>query len=114
MNSLQERFIASNFDEIDMAIEADPRFTDIMEAVNEGEMELAETLIQRMIESGEINPSVENEETIEYNPEDDDAIGILDVTAEEFREYMSEGDYSDDDGELIDMIMNDEDYDYEY
>ena len=111
MNSLQERLIACDFDEVDMVLEADSRFTDVMEAVYEGEMELAETLIQHMRESGELrSSSVETEDVIEYNPEDDDAIGLLDATAEDYRAYMAEGDYSDDDGEIIDMVLDDDYY----
>ena len=38
--------------------------------------------------------------------EDDDAIGLLDATAEDYREYISDGNYDDEDGELIDSIMD--------
>ena len=57
-------------------------------------------------EEHKVNVSVD-EEVMEYNPEDDDATGILDTTAEDYREYVSDGFFDDEDGEIIDSVMND-------
>ena len=111
MSNINDRFIASNFDEVDAVLELDERFNEISEAAYAGEDELVETLAKRLIESGEINTVIDEDDVTEYNPEEDDAVGILDTVAEDYREYVSAGDYSDDDGELIDSIMDDEEYD---
>ena len=106
-NNMRERFICSNFDEVDMVLDTDRRFDEAIAAADAGEEDLVDAILKDLKESGEVNPVIEDE-IIEYNPEDDDAIGLLDATAEDYREYISDGYYDDEDGELIDSIMNDE------
>lgn len=104
-NNMRDRFICSNFDEVDMVLDTDRRFDEAIAAADAGEEDLVDTIIKDLKESGELNPIIEDE-IMEYNPEDDDAIGILDTTAEDYREYISDGNYDDEDGELIDSIMD--------
>lgn len=104
-NNMRDRFICSNFDEVDMVLDTDRRFDEAIAAADAGEEDLVDAIIKGLKESGEISSIIEDE-IIEYNPEDDDAIGLLDSTAEDYREYISDGNYDDDDGELIDSIMD--------
>ena len=104
-NNMRDRFVSSNFDEVDMVLDTDRRFDEAIAAADAGEYDLITAIVNDLRESGQINTTIENEDTIEYNPEDDDATGILDSTAEDIREYVSEEDYDDEDGELIDNIM---------
>ena len=106
-NNMKDRFICSNFDEVDMVLDTDRRFDEAIAAADAGEEDLVDAIVKELKESGEVTPVIEDE-IIEYNPEDDDAIGLLDATAEDYREYISDGNYDDEDGELIDSIMNDE------
>ena len=71
---------------------------------------MIDAIVKELNESGVINTttSIEEDDVMEYNPEDDDATGLLDSTAEDIREYVSEEDYDDEDGELIDAIMGNE------
>ena len=109
MNNMKDRFVSSNFDEVDMVLDTDKRFEEAIAAADAGEEDLVNAIVKDMKESGEIDTSVFGEEDVcEYNPEDDDATGLLDTTAEEYREYISEEDYNDDDGELIDCVMGGE------
>lgn len=105
-NNMKDKFVASNFDEVDMVLDTDRRFDEAIAAADAGESDLIDAIIKDLKESGEINVAIEEDDIVEYNPEHDDAIGILDCTAEDIREYVSDYDYSDDDGELIDMIMS--------
>ena len=110
-NNMKDRFVASDFDEIDIVLDTDRRFEEALAAADAGEEDLVDAIVKEMRESGVIHASsIEKEDTIEYNPEDDDAVGILDTTAEDIREYVSEYDYSDDDGELIDAVMDGTEY----
>lgn len=104
-NNMRDRFICSNFDEVDMVLDTDRRFDEAIAAADAGEEDLVDAIIKGLKESGEVTPVIEDE-IMEYNPEDDDAIGILDTTAEDYREYISDGNYDDEDGELIDSIMD--------
>ena len=109
-NNMKDRFVASNFDEIDIVMDTDRRFEEAIAAADEGEEDLVDVITKQLKESGKINIcNIEKEDTIEYNPEDDDAIGILDTTAEDIREYAANKDYDDEDGDLIDCVMNDQD-----
>ena len=107
-NNMRDNFISSNFDEVDMVLDTDRRFDEAIAAADAGEEDLVDAIVKQLKESGQINTVIEEDDVMEYNPEDDDAIGILDTTAEDYREFVSDMDYSDDDGELIDCIMNDE------
>lgn len=107
-NNMRERFTYSNFDEIDIVLDTDRRFDEAIAAAEEGEEDLVNVILKDLKESGKINTTIEEDDIMEYNPEDDDAIGILDSTAEDIREYVSDGYYDDEDGELIDCVMNDE------
>lgn len=109
-NNMRDKFISSNFDEIDIVMDTDRRFDEAIIAADNGEDDLVDVIIKGLKESGDINTTIEEDDVIEYNPEDDDAIGILDSTAEDYREYVSEEDYDDDDGEIIDSVMNGEEY----
>ena len=80
-----------------------------MGIAEEGEEDLVNVIVKDLKESGKINTTIEEEDVMEYNPEDDDAVGLLDSVAEDYREYVSDGDYDDSDGELIDSIMGTED-----
>lgn len=104
-NNMRDRFICSNFDEVDMVLDTDRRFDEAIAAADAGEEDLVDAIMKSLKESGEVTTLIEDE-VIEYNPEDDDAIGILDTTAEDYREYISDGNYDDEDGELIDSIMD--------
>lgn len=106
-NNMRNIFVHSNFDAVDMVLDTDRRFDEAIAAAEEGENDLVDAIVNKLKESGEINATTINEDDIiEYNPEDDDAIGLLDSTAEDYREYVSDGDYDDDDGELIDCVMD--------
>lgn len=105
-NNMSEKFVCSNFDEIDMVLDTDRRFEEAIAAADAGEEELVDAIVKDLKESGKVNITVE-EDTMEYNPEDDDAVGLLDTTAEDYREYVSDGYYDDEDGEIIDSVMND-------
>lgn len=117
-NNMRERFVCSNFDEVDVVLDTDKRFEEAIAAADEGEYDLLDVIVRDLEESGTIKISNFNEESIEYNEKQDDAIGLLDSTAEDIRSYVSEADYDDEDGDLIDSVMGDvdsiEDYeDYE-
>ena len=105
-NNMKDRFIYSNFDEVDMVLDTDRRFDEAIAAADAGEEDLVDAIVKELKESGQVNAMIEDE-VIEYNPEDDDAVGLLDSTAEDYREYISDRDYDDSDGELIDSIMDD-------
>ena len=102
---MRDRFVASNFDEVDMVLDTDRRFEEAIAAAEAGESDLVDAIVKQLKESGNINTIVEDD-LVQYNPEDDDATGILDCTAEDYRQYVSEEDYDDEDGELIDSVMN--------
>ena len=104
-NNMKDRFIYSNFDEVDMVLDTDRRFDEALAAADAGEEDLVNVIVKDLKESGEVNLLIEDE-IMEYNPEDDDAIGLLDTTAEDYREYIADGNYDDEDGELIDSIMD--------
>ena len=107
-NNMRDKFVASNFDEVDMVLDTDTRFEEAIAAADAGEEDLVKVIIKDLKESGEIEVDTEvldEDDVMEYNPEDDDATGILDTTAEDYREYISEEDYDDEDGEIIDCIM---------
>ena len=107
-NNMRERFVSSNFDEVDMVLDTDRRFDEAIAAADAGEYDLLDAIVKELNESGEVHTAVEEDDVMEYNPEDDDATGILDTTAEDYREYVSEEEYDDEDGELIDSIMGDD------
>lgn len=108
-NNMRDRFAYSNFDEVDLVLDTDRRFDEAIAAAEEGEEDLVNVIVKDLKESGKINTAIEEEDVMEYNPEDDDAVGLLDSVAEDYREYVSDGDYDDSDGELIDSIMGTED-----
>lgn len=120
-NNMKDRFVASNFDEVDIVLDTDRRFEEAIAAADAGEYDLVKAIVKELEESSKVCcSSIEKEDVIEYNPEDDDATGILDSTAEDIREYVSDEDYDDEDGDIIDSIMggetrsadyDDEDYD---
>lgn len=106
--NMRERFIASNFDEVDMVLDTDRRFDEAIAAAEEGEEDLVNAILKEMSDNEEIHidtETISEDDITEYNPEDDDAIGIEDTTAEDYREYVSEEDYGDEDGEMIDQIL---------
>lgn len=107
-NNMRDKFICSNFDEIDIVMDTDRRFDEAIVAADNGEEDLVDVIVKGLRESGKINTTVEEDDVMEYNPEDDDAIGILDTVAEDYREYISAENYDDEDGEIIDSVMNDE------
>lgn len=109
-NNMREKFVYSNFDEIDIVLDTDRRFEEAIAAADKGETDLVDAIIKDLKESGKVDDILDEDNVIQYNPELDDAVGILDTTAEDYREYVSDADYNDDDGELIDAVMNDEDY----
>lgn len=110
--NMRDKFEASNFDEVDMVLDTDRRFDEAIAAADQGEDDLVDAIVKEMQECETINVLGEDD-VIEYNPECDDAIGVLDTTAEDIREYVSE-DYDDDEnGEIIDSIMNGESYEDE-
>ena len=105
-NNMRDKFVSSNFDEVDLVLDTDRRFDEAIAAAEEGEEDLVNAIVKEMKESGKINTTaIEEDEIMQYNPEDDDATGILDCMAEDYREYVSDGNYDDEDGELIDCIM---------
>lgn len=104
-NNMRDRFIASNFDEVDLVLDTDKRFEEAIAAADAGESDLVDAIIKDLKESGKVNTVIEEDDVTEYNPEDDDAVGILDCTAQSFREYVSDGAYDDEDGEMIDAVM---------
>lgn len=107
-NNFRDKFIYSNFDDVDMVLDTDTRFEEAIAAADAGEEDLVNAIMKDLKESGCIKTSVKEDDVIEYNPETDDAIGILDTTAEDIREYVSDLDYDDEDGEIIDSLMGDE------
>lgn len=109
-NNMRDKFVYSNFDEIDIVLDTDRRFEEAIVAADNGETDLVDAIIKDLKESGKVDDILDEDNVIQYNPELDDAVGILDTTAEDYREYVSDADYNDDDGELIDAVMNDEDY----
>ena len=114
-NNMKDRFVSSNFDEVDMVLDTDRRFEEAIAAADAGEYDLVDALVKDLEEAcGVSDISLEEDDVIQYNPEDDDAVGILDTTAEDIREYVSDGEYDDEDGELIDCIMSDCDGNIEY
>ena len=109
--NMRDKFVASNFDEVDMVMDTDRRFDEAIIAADAGEEDLVDAIMKEMVESNIVNMIIEDDIS-EYNPEDIDATGILDDTAIGYHEYVSEEDYGDEDGELIDSIIgNIEDYD---
>lgn len=106
-NNMRDRFVCSNFDEVDMVLDTDTRFEEAIAAADAGEEDLVKAIVKDLKESGTVSSLIEDE-VMEYNPEDDDAIGLLDSTAEDYREFVSDLDYDDEDGELIDSIMGNE------
>ena len=109
-NNMRDKFVYSNFDEIDIVLDTDRRFDEAIVAADNGDEDLVDTIIKDLKESGKVDDILDEDNLIQYNPELDDAVGVLDVTAEDYREYVSEEDYDDSDGELIDAVMNGEDY----
>ena len=105
-NNMKDRFVSSNFDEVDLVLDTDRRFEEAIAAADAGEEDLVDAIVKEMKESGTVNTVVEEEDVIEYNPEMDDADNLLDATAEDIREYVSDADYDDEDGEIIDCIMS--------
>ena len=105
-NNMKDRFVSSNFDEVDLVLDTDRRFEEAIAAADAGEEDLVDAIVKEMKESGTVNTVVEEEDVIEYNPEMDDADNLLDATAEDIREYVSDADYDDEDGEIIDRIMS--------
>ena len=112
--NMRNDFVSSNFDEVDIVLDTDRRFDEAIAAADAGEEDLVDAIVKEMQETGVIGDcTIKEEDLIEYNPESDDAIGVLDCTAEDYREYVSEEDYSEDDGDLIDAVMNDDMSEYD-
>ena len=112
-NNMKDRFVASNFDEVDLVLDTDRRFEEAIAAADAGEEDLVDVIVKKLKESGEINTVLGEDDVMQYNPEDDDAVGLLDCVAEDYRKYVADEDYDDEDGELIDGVMNDtSDYDF--
>ena len=105
--NMRDKFVASNFDEVDIVMDTDRRFDEAIAAADCGEEDLVDAIVKEMKESGSIN-IIEEDDLVEYNPEDIEIDGVLDDTANAYHEYIHSEDYSDDDGELIDSIMNDD------
>lgn len=117
-NNMKDKFIASNFDEVDLVLDTDRRFEEAIAAADAGEEDLVDYIVKDLKESGVINTVLDEDDVMEYNPEDDDAVGILDTTAEDVRAYVAEEDYDDDDGEIIDIVASGngaglDDYEYD-
>lgn len=112
-NNMRDRFVSSDFDEVDMVLDTDRRFDEAIAAAENGDSDLIETIIKDLEESCGLQTTIEEEDVVEYNPEDDDVTGILDTTAEDIREYVSEEDYDDEDGELIDGVMDGVEYEFD-
>ena len=104
-NNMRDRFVSSNFDEVDMVLDTDRRFDEAIAAADAGEYDLITAIVNDLKESGTVDTVIEEDDIVQYNPEDDDAMGILDCTAEDIRQYVSEEEYDDADGEIIDSIM---------
>lgn len=111
--NMRDDFVSSNFDEVDMVLDTDRRFDEAIAAADAGEEDLVDAIVKEMQENEVIDCTINEDDLVEYNPENDDALGVLDCTAEDYREYVSEEDYSEDDGELIDAVMNDDMSEYE-
>lgn len=105
--NMKDKFVASNFDEVDIVLDTDRRFDEAIAAADNGETDLVDAIVKEMKDWGIGDDSIEEDNIVQYNPEDIDACGILDDTASAYTEYVSEEDYGDDDGEMIDSIMND-------
>lgn len=105
-NNMKDRFVSSNFDEVDLVLDTDRRFEEAIAAADAGEEDLVDVIVKDLKESGQINTVVEEDDVMEYNPEMDDADNLLDATAEDIREYVSDEDYDDENGEIIDCIMS--------
>lgn len=106
--NFSDTFVSSNFDEVDMVLDTDKRFEEAIAAADAGEEDLVKAIVKDLKESGDIQVSddlINEDDLVEYNPEDDDATGLLDTTAEDYREYISEEEYDDEDGEIIDCVM---------
>ena len=112
-NNFKDRFVASNFDEIDMVLDTDRRFEEAIAAADAGEEDLVDASVKDLKESGEVCTAVKEDDLVQYNPEDLDSDGILDDTAEEICEYVADYDYDDEDGELIDSVMSGDSKSYE-
>lgn len=106
IKNMRDKFVSSNFDQVDMVMDTDRRFDEAIAAADAGEEDLVDVIAKDMTESGIINTIVEDDLT-QYNPEDLDSNGILDDTADDYHEYVSEEDYDDDYGDIIDCIMGD-------
>ncbi len=107
MDNMEKRIVNSDFDELDIVMRTDRKFDEAIAAADDGEYDLANSILKEMAEDGDIN-LLEDGDVVEYNPEDDDATSIEDCVAEDIREMASENDYDDEDGELIDSVMGDE------
>lgn len=106
-NNMRDRFVSSNFDEVDIVLDTDRRFEEAIAAADAGEYDLVKAIVDELTESGKLcSTTIKEDDVIEYNPEDDDATGILDSTAEDVRAYIANEEYDDDDGEMIDSIMS--------
>lgn len=115
--NMKDNFVSSNFDEVDMVLDTDRRFDEAIAAADAGEEDLVDAIVKEMKESCSVDVdtnTIEEDDIMQYNPEDDDATGILDTTAEDYREYISEEDYDDEDGEIIDSIMTDDSVEDDY
>lgn len=122
-NNMKDRFVCSNFDEIDIVMDTDRKFDEALAAADAGETDLVDSIVKDIKEcdSEECDSCIDDEENddnddildeddvVEYNPEDDDAVGILDSTAEDYREYVDSENYDDEDGEIIDCMMGHDD-----
>ena len=106
--------MSANFEAKKVVVEeiklATPKTKDMVALLKGLKLENTNTLVivKELEECGTIQSAIEEDDVIEYNPEDDDAIGLLDATAEDYREYVSEEEYDDEDGEIIDQVMNDD------
>ena len=103
-NNMKDRFVSSNFDEVDLVLDTDRRFEEAIAAADAGEEDLVDAIVKEMKESGAVNTVVEEEDVMEYNPEWDDADNILDATAEDVREYISDEDYMGDDEDVNSLL----------
>ena len=108
-NNMKDRFVSSNFDEVDMVLDTDRRFDEAIAAAENGDSDLIETIIKDLEESCVLK-TIKEEDVIQYNPEDIEVNDIVDATAQDIHEYVSEEDYDDEDGEIIDSIVNGEEW----
>lgn len=108
-NNMRDRFVSSNFDEVDMVLDTDRRFDEAIAAAENGDSDLIETIIRDLEESCGLK-TIEEDEVIQYNPEDIEVNDVVDDTAQDIHEYVSDGDYDDEDGEIIDSIINGEEW----